>query len=94
MSESVQKRLTAAKNYLKSKKWFIDQGEEAIDDAAEIISRQPSHMDGFDLAKELEHECWICTSETVHALDGWESIARRCDKQEAEDLAKESEVAL
>lgn len=45
--------------------------------ARQIAKHARTHMDGYEIARELEkYSCWECNLQVAEALDGWSSIVR------------------
>ena len=77
---------TTAATYCEQNGWDADQ-------AADLASVCNRHMDGYDLAKELEQACgWLPTAQDVEVLDGFGSALRAAHRKACITWARENNI--
>ena len=76
-----------AATFCKSEGWDADEA----DDLARVF--HGTHMDGYELAKELESRCcWSPTAQDVETLDNFSSAVREAHRQACIAWARDANV--
>lgn len=72
---------------------FCEENGWDADQAADLASVWSGHMDGYELAKELDRMCgWSPTAQDVEVLDGFDSDLREAHRKVCIAWARENNI--